>query len=85
MKQANEPHKSMFISYVRPLMGELLNYPFGNIVSYKLQNSFPQLNKNIRNSNCGISTFQVNKSVNNDNNNNNNNKTLNKTINLNTF
>ena len=80
MKQANEPHKSMFISYVRPLMGELLNYPFGNIVSYKLQNSFPQLNTNIKNSNCGIS-IQVNKSVNIDN--SYHNKTLNKTINLN--
>ena len=84
MKQANEPHKSMFISYVRPLMGELLNYPFGNIVTYKLLNSFPQLNKNIKNSNCGILTFHVNKSVNIDNSSNNN-KTLNKTVNLNTF
>ena len=68
MKQANEPYKSMFITYVKPLMEELLKYPFGHIVTYKLQTSFPQLNKSKKNLNCGIPTCQVNKLVHMDNN-----------------
>jgi hypothetical protein len=44
---SNEPYKSTYIKYIAMLLNGLLLYPFGNVVLYKLKNTFPELNNYI--------------------------------------